>query len=84
MSLIEDVTVPPERRPGFSAKIHGELISTSSRDSLGRAWMTENGKEIARLDRIIYSHTQKNVNTEDLKRLFYYYSGIEGFIDGTR
>ena len=84
MSLIEGVTVPPERRPGFSAQVHGELISTSSRDSLGRAWITENGKEIARMDRIIYSHVKRSVNTEDLKRLFYYYSGIEGLIDETR
>ena len=82
MSLIEGVTVPPNRRPGFSAEIHGELISTSTRDSLGRAWITDNGKEIARLDRIIYSHV-KDVNTEDLKRLFYYYSGIKGLIDET-
>lgn len=84
MSLIEGVTVPPKRRPGFSAEVHGELISTSSRDSLGRAWITDNGKEIARLDRIIYSHVKKDVNAEDLKHLFYYYSGIEGHIDETR
>lgn len=83
MSLIENVQVPPECRPGFSATIHGELISTSSRDSLGRAWMSENGKEIARLDRIIFSHVN-GVNTEALKRLFTYYSGIEGLVDDTR
>lgn len=76
MSLVQDVTVPPDRRPGFSAKIHAELISTSQRDSLGRAWITDNGQEIARVDRIIYSHVS-NVDTEGLKRLFYYYSGIE-------
>ena len=76
MSLIEHVTLPPDLRPGLSATIHGELISSSSRDSLGRAWITANGKEIARIDRIIYSHV-KDVNTRDLKRLFYYYSGIK-------
>ena len=76
MSLVQDVTVPPDRRPGFSATIHAELISTSPRDSLGRAWITDNGQEIARVDRIIYSHV-RHVNTQALKRLFYYYSGIE-------
>ncbi len=75
MSLIEDVTISPELRPGFDAEIHGEIISTSKRDSLGRAWINSNGKEIARLNRIIYSHIHK-VNTADLKNLFYYYSGI--------
>ena len=84
MSLVQGVTVPPYRRPGFSATVHGELISTSSRDSLGRAWMTHNGKEIARMDRIIYSHVKRSVNTDDLKRLFTYYSGIEDLADETR
>lgn len=75
MSLIEDVSVSPDLRPGFNAEIHGEIISTSRRDSLGRAWMTVDGKEIARLDRIIYSHVHK-VDSQGLKDLFYYYSGI--------
>jgi 3-hydroxyacyl-[acyl-carrier-protein] dehydratase len=76
MSLVQDVSVPLDRRPGFSAKIHAELVSTSQRDSLGRAWITDKGQEIARVDRIIYSHV-RHVNAHALKRLFYYYSGIE-------
>ena len=76
MSLFEGVTVAPKLRPGFTAQIHGEIISTSRRDSLGRAWITVDGETIASMDRIIYAHVQK-VNSEDLTNLFYYYSGIK-------
>ena len=76
MSLVEDVDIVPDLRPGFKAEIHGEIISTSRRDSLGKAWITVNGKTIASVNRIIYSHVQK-VNSQDLMNLFYYYSGIK-------
>ena len=76
MSLIEGVKLPSGLRPGFHAEIHGEIISTSRRDSLGKAWVTVNGDEVARIDRIIYSHVHK-VNSHDLRSLFYYYSGIK-------
>jgi 3-hydroxyacyl-[acyl-carrier-protein] dehydratase len=76
MSLVEDVTVSPKLRPGFTAEIHGELISTSRRDSLGKAWITVNDEVVASMDRIIYSHVQK-VNSRSLSDLFYYYSGIK-------
>lgn len=75
MSLVEDVTVSPKMRPGFTAEIHGEIISTSRRDSLGRAWITVDNCVIASMNRIIYSHVH-NVNPRDLTNLFYYYSGI--------
>ncbi len=75
MSLVEGAAMPPDLRPGFTAEIHGEIISTSRRDSLGRAWITVEGEKVASMDRIIYSHVQK-VNSEDLLHLFYYYSGI--------
>jgi 3-hydroxyacyl-[acyl-carrier-protein] dehydratase len=76
MSLVEDVTVASRMRPGFKAEIHGEIISTSRRDSLGKAWMTVDGETVASMNRIIYSHVHK-VNSEDLSNLFYYYSGIK-------
>lgn len=75
MSLVEDVTVSPKLRPGFTAEIHGEILSTSRQDSLGRAWMTVDNEVVASMNRIIYSHVQ-NVNSQDLADLFYYYSGI--------
>ena len=76
MSLVEDVDIVPDLRPGFKAQIHGEIISTSRRDSLGKAWITVDGKTIASVNRIIYSHVPK-VNSQDLMNLFYYYSGIK-------
>ena len=76
MSLVEDVYVASALRPGFKAEIHGEIISTSRRDSLGRAWITVDGEKIASMNRIIYSHVRK-VNSENLLNLFYYYSGIK-------
>jgi len=75
MSLVEDVTVSPKLRPGFTAEIHGEIISTSRRDSLGKAWITVNNEVVASMNRIIFSHVHK-VNSRDLTDLFYYYSGI--------
>lgn len=75
MSLIEDVDVTPDLSPGFKAEIHGEIISTSRRDSLGKAWIMVEGEKVASMNRIIYSHVQK-VNPDDLKNIFTYYSGI--------
>jgi 3-hydroxyacyl-[acyl-carrier-protein] dehydratase len=76
MSLIEDVSIPSNLRPGFIAEIHGEIISTSKKDSLGNARIYIDGKEIACVNRIIYSHFYK-VNSDDLKNLFCYYSGFQ-------
>ena len=75
MSLIEEVTVTPHLRPGFKAEIHGEILSSSKRDSLGKARMVLDGKVIASVDRIIYSHVQ-TVERQALIRLFRYYSGL--------
>jgi hypothetical protein len=76
MSLIEDVTISPFMRPGFIAEIHAEIISSTRKDSLGKARVIVDGNEVASLNRIIYSHFHK-VNPERLKRLFEYYSGIK-------
>ncbi len=76
MFLIEGVNVPPDLRPGFKAEIHGEIISTSKKDSLGRAKVFIDGKLVASIDRIIYSHFYK-VDPGELLKRFRYYSGIE-------
>jgi len=77
LALAEDAAVTPDLRPGFSAEIHAELISTSKRDSLGRVSMSAGGREIAHVERIIYGHLSR-VSPEDLRRLFGYYSGLNG------
>jgi 3-hydroxyacyl-[acyl-carrier-protein] dehydratase len=76
MSLIEDVTLTPHLRPGFKADIQGQIVSSSKRDSLGKAQMVVDGKVIASVGRIIYSHIHQ-VKSEDLTQLFSYYSGIK-------
>ena len=74
MSLIEEVTLAPDLRPGFSAEISGRIISTSSSDSLGSARICVDGREIASMGRIIYVHSSK-VDPEQLKSMFRYYGG---------
>ena len=74
MSLIQDVKVAPDLRPGFSAEISGRLLSTSGSDSLGSARMTVDGGEIASIGRIIYVHSQ-TAERDALRKMFRYYAG---------
>ncbi len=77
MSLIEDVKVAPDLRPGFSAEISGHLLSTSTSDSLGSARMRVEGREIASIGRIIYAHSSM-ADQDALRRMFRYYGGWKG------
>ena len=75
LSLVEGVTFHRSRmRPGFQARITGEILSTSERDSLGRAWIDVGEERVATLDRIIYSHLRP-VDRDALVRWFHYYCG---------
>jgi 3-hydroxyacyl-[acyl-carrier-protein] dehydratase len=76
MSLIEDVKMAPDLRPGFSAEISGTLVSTSKSDSLGSARMTVDGVEIASIGRIIYVHSGA-ADSDGLRALFRYYGGAQ-------
>ena len=76
MSLVENTKISSRLRPGFKAEIQGEIISTTKNDSLGKARILVDGKTIASMDRIIYSHFH-NVNSENLKKLFSYYGGLK-------
>ena len=76
MSLIEEVTLSPHLRPGFKAEIHGQIVSSSKRDSLGKAQMVVEGQRVASVERIIYSHFHQ-VTPADLAQLFRYYSGLK-------
>lgn len=76
MSLVEDVSVSPQLRPGFTAHIQAEIISTSRHDSLGKASLYADGELIASMNRIIYSHFH-DVNPKELAALFEYYSGMK-------
>ena len=74
MSLIEDVKVAPDLRPGFSAEISGRLMSTSGAIRLGSARMRVEGREIASIGRIIYVHSSM-ADQDALRRMFRYYGG---------
>ncbi len=76
MSLVEDVKMTPDLRPGFSAQISGRLVSTSRSDSLGSARMTVDGAEIASIGRIIYVHSGA-ADPDGLRALFRYYGGSQ-------
>jgi 3-hydroxyacyl-[acyl-carrier-protein] dehydratase len=76
MSLIEDVKMTPDLRPGFSAEISGRLVSTSMSDSLGSARMLVDGREIASIGRIIYAHS-RTADRDALLRMFRYYAGSD-------
>jgi 3-hydroxyacyl-[acyl-carrier-protein] dehydratase len=76
MSLIEKVHIPARFRPGFTAEIHGRLISTSQTDSLGAAEIYLQGDCIASVERIIYSHS-RSADAEELMQWFSYYSGLD-------
>ena len=65
----------PRLRPGVTATITGEIVTTTRRDSLGRAWVEVDGERVATLDRVIYAHGAPAPQDELLRR-FCYYSGL--------
>ena len=65
----------PRLRPGVTATITGEIVTTTHRDSLGRAWVEADGERVATLGRIIYAHLAPVPEAELLHR-FCYYSGL--------
>jgi len=75
LALLDHATVRSDLRPGFTAEIHGEIISTSQRDSLCRARVMVEEREVASVKRIIYGHFG-NVDADELKRRFRYYGGL--------
>jgi 3-hydroxyacyl-[acyl-carrier-protein] dehydratase len=65
----------PRLRPGVTATITGEIVTTTHRDSLGRAWVEADGERVATLGRIIYAHLAPVPEAEVLRR-FCHYSGL--------
>lgn len=78
MSVINQVEVSTDLRPGFESRIHGEIISTHAEDSLGKAWIEVGGETVASMERIIYSHFHPR-DPGKWARLFRYYSGLQDF-----
>jgi 3-hydroxyacyl-[acyl-carrier-protein] dehydratase len=75
LSVVEGARVPVNIRPGIIVEIRGTIVSTSERDSMGRASVYHNGIEIAGIKRILYSHFHKT-NQDELIKRFCYYSGF--------
>jgi 3-hydroxyacyl-[acyl-carrier-protein] dehydratase len=74
MSLIEGVKVPARLKPGGEARIHGEIISTTDKDTLGTAWVEIAGDRVASIDRVIYIHFRET-DPAELAERFVYLSG---------
>ena len=74
MSMIEGAAVPQDLRPGVEAVIHGQILSTNAKDTLGSARIEAGGGVIASIDRIVYSHFPQR-DPAELAARFRYYSG---------
>jgi hypothetical protein len=69
ISLINDVKVPADLRPGTTVDIHGEMMDTNKQGSLCRAYVELEGEIIASADRFIFPHF-KEPNPEMLAQRF--------------
>lgn len=74
LSVLEDVTLPPELGPGHKIDLFGELVGTNKKGSIGRAWAEIDGEEIARAGRVIYGHVP-HPDPEMLRKRFAYFGG---------
>lgn len=75
MTLVEGAMVPVNIRPGISVEIRGTIVSGSKNDTMGRTQVFHDGTEIARIERILFSHFHK-VDKDELIQRFCYYSGF--------
>ena len=75
ISLIDDVEVASDLRPGVSVEIHGEIIDTNERASLCRARIEKDGVAVAKAERFVYPHFP-NDDPEGLKERFRNYGWL--------
>ena len=75
ISLIQNVEVCAASRPGFVARVHAEIVSTTERDTLGTAWIEVEGNRIAAAERMIYTHLRAP-DPEALREMFRYNTGL--------
>ncbi len=75
ISLIDDVEVASDLRPGVSVEIHGEIIDTNEQASLCRARVEKDGVPVARAERFVYPHFP-NDEPEALKERFRSYGWL--------
>ena len=75
ISLIQNVEVCAEARPGFAARVHAEIVSTTEKDTLGKAWIEAEGDRLAAAERMIYTHLRAP-DPEALREMFRYNTGL--------
>ena len=56
LSVLEDVKVPADLRPGYQIHLTGDLLGTNPRGSVGRASASIDGERIASVGRVLYAH----------------------------
>lgn len=74
-SMLEDLSVPPELRPGVLLEIAGELVSTNAKGSMGRAEARIEGRVVATAGRVIYGH-HPATDPEEARRRFACYGDL--------
>ncbi len=55
-TMLEGAVLPPSLAAGVRLDVSGDLVSTQPKGSLGRAVVTVEGVEVARLERVLYGH----------------------------
>jgi 3-hydroxyacyl-[acyl-carrier-protein] dehydratase len=58
ISLIRNVVVPTDLRPGTTVELHGEIVDSNKRWSNCRAWVERDGDRIASADQFLFPHFQ--------------------------
>ena len=74
-SMLEDLVVPAELRPGVRLEITGDLLSTNAKGSMGRAEATVDGVVTASIGRVIYGH-HRAAHPEEARRRFACYGDL--------
>lgn len=74
LSVLEDVQVPADLRPGYRVDIAGEILGTNPRGSMGRVFASIDGERIASVGRVLYAHVP-HTDPEALRRQFLTYGG---------
>ena len=56
LSMLDDVKVPADIRPGTTIHITGELMGTNPKGSFAKATATVDGEVVASIGRVLYAH----------------------------
>lgn len=74
-SMLEDLVVPADLRPGVLLEITGDLLSTNAKGSMGRAEAKVDGVVVASIGRVIYGH-HPAAHPEEARRRFACYGDL--------